>query len=486
MCCCCSHNPLINPTHKQQEFNYPPNKQASSTFQSFSLLFPTMKLSTLSLIILATIYDLVAVNATIHHHLRHRDHRQDDLVVDKDPNSHRLLIDTQICVNDSDCPDGYRCGDEEHAVLQVTTCEMVEPLPIGSECDEPTDCESGLCHDGLCMIPLDNPCENDIDCITGRCDDSCLLTLEEGETCDEPSDCMSGHCADEKCVATCSSNDDCSVGQECLFVENVGSFCLDVEEPSSDTGTTASTNDAIGSGDSVSNNIIDGVPSSAPSVSDSPSLRPSLSLVPSNSPTETGQPSAGPSTTTDSPYPSASPSQAPSMSISPTRMPSLSPSLVPTEEMSMVPSSSPSSSPSELPSSIPSDIPSSFPSSMPSKAPTPVPTPTPCDHIHVELLTEDWVDESTISLLRGNIGLDKRGPFPGKLTRYTFDYCVDPGVCHEVLLEDEHGDGICCQYGNGYFKVYVNGAFVGQSPTGWWSEFHQPINCASNASYIGR
>ena len=451
-----------------------------------------MRVTPIATIVFASMSNPYSVHAN--HHLR-RQHRQADRVLNENDHDRQPLISLTSCTTDNDCRDGYRCGNEDHPDLQITVCEQLDPLPVRSECDEHTDCETGLCHDGVCKIPLDKDCTNNIDCITGRCDNICLIPRKEGETCDEPSDCTSGHCGNEKCVAVCASDKDCSLGLECLHVENVGSFCLDPAGLSSDASANDPMNSKIGGdgssvfdrdGDGARDNGFDGVSSSAPSVSNAPSFPPSVSSAPSSSPTETGQPSPGPTVPTGSPYPSPSPTELPSMSASPSQMPSLPPSLAPTEEMSMVPSSSPSSSPSELPSSIPSDIPSSFPSSMPSKAPTPVPTPTPCDHIHVELLTEDWVDESTISLLRGNIGLDKRGPFPGKLTRYTFDYCVDPGVCHEVLLEDEHGDGICCQYGNGYFKVYVNGAFVGQSPTGWWSEFHQPINCASNASYIGR
>ena len=240
------------------------------------------------------------------------------------------------------------------------------------------------------MIPVGGLCTSSTDCVTNRCTNepsgTCEPQEEEGAVCRAPTDCVSGHCFDEKCVASCSSTNDCSLGLECLFVENVGSFCLDPVGLSSDTSANDPLNSKTGGGgsslfdrdgDGARDNGFDGVPSSAPSVSNSPSSQPSVSFFPSTSPTETGQSSPGPTVPTGSPYPSPGPSKTPSMSVLPTEMPSTPPSMAPTEEASMVPSKSPSSSPSQLPSFIPSDIPSSFPSSMPSKAPTPLPTPGP-------------------------------------------------------------------------------------------------------------
>ena len=345
-------------------------------------LSPTMKLFGLVVMVLTSMPGLSGVKANNHHHLRRGGV---EVRTEQEPDR-RLFISLTSCTTDNDCRDGYHCGNDKHPDLQATVCEKVDPLPVGSECDEHTDCESGLCHDRVCKIPLDKPCEDNVDCITGRCDDTCLLPLEEGDTCNEPSDCFSGHCADEKCVTTCNNNMDCGLGLECLFVENAGSFCLDPAALSSDARANDPLNSKIGGGglslfdrdgDGARDNGFDGMSSSPPSISNSQSSQPSVSLVPSSSPTETGQPSPGPTAPTGSPYPSPQPSELPSTSVSPTEMPSLSPSLAPTEEMSMVPSSSPSSSPSGLPSSIPSDIPSSFPSSMPSKAPTPLPTPGP-------------------------------------------------------------------------------------------------------------
>ena len=421
--------PTIHRPTNAKQFPYTTNLNQSVS---------TMKLPSLFLIIVLTImHDMVAVNAAGKHLRSHHD----DNEVDKQEHDRALVIALTSCTADSDCLDGQRCG-ETHETLQERICEDIPLLTAGSDCTtddqcdtgfcinsvcpkectsnidctgtercaaveatatgertvcvplsptgysctDNTECASGLCHNEVCKIPLYKECTTSDDCITGRCDDTCLLPLGEGDTCDEPSDCFSGHCFDEKCVVSCTSTNECGLGMECLFVENVGSFCLDPVGLSADTSANDPLNSKIGGdgsslfdrdGDGARDNGFDGVPSVAPSVSNSPSSQPSTSLIPSSSPTETGQPSPGPTVPTGSPYPSPGPSKTPSMSVLPTEMPSTLPSMAPTEEASMVPSSSPSSSPSQLPSSIPSDFPSFFPSSMPSKAPTPVPTPLP-------------------------------------------------------------------------------------------------------------
>ena len=77
----------------------------------------------------------------------------------------------------------------------------------------------------------------------------------------------------------------------------------------------------------------------------------------------------------------------------------------------------------------------------------------------------------------GDTELDMHGPFGMGKEEYTFDYWVDPSVCHKVKMEDSWSDGICCGYGDGFFKVYLNGGLVGEAPIGPWSEYEVDINC---------
>ena len=43
---------------------------------------------------------------------------------------------------------------------------------------------------------------------------------------------------------------------------------------------------------------------------------------------------------------------------------------------------------------------------------------------------------------------------------YNYKYCL-PASCHEFVIEDSYGDGICCSYGSGNYSIKVNGVEVG-------------------------
>ena len=62
-------------------------------------------------------------------------------------------------------------------------------------------------------------------------------------------------------------------------------------------------------------------------------------------------------------------------------------------------------------------------------------------------------------------------------TVYTFDYCINPGTCAEVTWKSLWSIGICCENGEGYFRVYMNGDLVGEAPEGKFSEFTETFYC---------
>jgi len=43
---------------------------------------------------------------------------------------------------------------------------------------------------------------------------------------------------------------------------------------------------------------------------------------------------------------------------------------------------------------------------------------------------------------------------------YNYNFCL-PASCHEFVIEDSYGDGICCSYGSGSYSIKVNGVEVG-------------------------
>jgi len=70
----------------------------------------------------------------------------------------------------------------------------------------------------------------------------------------------------------------------------------------------------------------------------------------------------------------------------------------------------------------------------------------------VELLTDDYGGETFFSITDedGNIIAEEEG-FDNN-TLYTFDYCVGEG-CYDFFILDTSGDGICCEFGDGYYRV---------------------------------
>jgi len=128
------------------------------------------------------------------------------------------------------CPDGGGCqtdSDCESGVCVDGTCQPVGPTctdgiqngtetdvdcgggacpacPDGGGCQTGSDCDSGVCVDGICQPAsctdgIRNGTETDVDCGGGTCP-----TCPDGGGCQTDSDCQSGVCIDGMCVApTC-------------------------------------------------------------------------------------------------------------------------------------------------------------------------------------------------------------------------------------------------------------------------------------------
>jgi len=200
-----------------------------------------------------------------------------------------------------------------------------------------------------------------------------------------------------------------------------------------------------------------GSPSSGPSVA--PSLIPSLfpTLEPSSIPSM--HPSLRPSF-----FPTMLPSLKPSLypSLHPTLIPSSFPSLRPTMIPSLKPSSAPSSSPSSSPSRIPSLAPSQFPSisMVPSLNPTAQPTVTPltCVPFHLQIQLDEHPEEFSWSLSQdfGSVLIEVSYEEDDISRYYEYSFCLDPAGCHTFHVEDTWNDGICCEYGKGSYKGFLN------------------------------
>merc|ERR1712194_972152 len=110
----------------------------------------------------------------------------------------------------------------------------------------------------------------------------------------------------------------------------------------------------------------------------------------------------------------------------------------------------------------PTQPPTPAPTQMPV---TPAPTPTSCSEtvIKVKILADDYGSETTWDLINEcDGGLVRSGGPYNPNQEVEDEFCISAAQ-YKFTIQDSAGDGICCGYGRGNYKVLVNGVpqFVG-------------------------
>lgn len=89
-------------------------------------------------------------------------------------------------------------------------------------------------------------------------------------------------------------------------------------------------------------------------------------------------------------------------------------------------------------------------------------TPCPEAAIDIEVFT-DWYPLETrwevTDAITGEI-IAAEGPYEEWEHLYTRRVCVPWGRCFTFTIHDSYGNGICCNWGNGYYNVYYEGALI--------------------------
>ncbi|MEO1481375.1 MAG: hypothetical protein AAFU77_04665 [Myxococcota bacterium] len=135
-------------------------------------------------------------------------------------------IAANSCANNSDCTvPGETCVSG--------VCEVAPDL--GGECDESSDCRTGVCERGVCIAELGNQCISNKECPDACIDGACAPFSNAGEPCDgsETDDCAGDLlCKDSSCVNRdgCRSDFECGgletcVREECQPFAPVGREC---------------------------------------------------------------------------------------------------------------------------------------------------------------------------------------------------------------------------------------------------------------------
>lgn len=86
--------------------------------------------------------------------------------------------------------------------------------------------------------------------------------------------------------------------------------------------------------------------------------------------------------------------------------------------------------------------------------------------VHLELKTDNYCEETTWKLYNSaNQVVQQGGPYTANQqdnTVFNYWWNLNPSECYRLEVLDQYGDGICCSYGNGYYKLRSNGTLIVQ------------------------
>ena len=134
----------------------------------------------------------------------------------------------------------------------------------------------------------------------------------------------------------------------------------------------------------------------------------------------------------------------------------------------------------DAPTVSPAPSMSSAPSNAPSVSSAPSSTPTDfCPtglKANVKILTDNWPEETSWEIKdAGNNIVASRNSFSSQGTLYEDSVCLAEtetcsGTDYVFTVFDSYGDGLCCEYGNGSYRVTVEGELLAEGNSFDFSE----------------
>ena len=115
------------------------------------------------------------------------------------------------------------------------------------------------------------------------------------------------------------------------------------------------------------------------------------------------------------------------------------------------------------PPTPPAPPPSPSPPPSPPAPPTPPPAP-PAVILTIEILTDNYPQETTWTLHRGTTSVAVGGPYNARATTYTHTYPLADGS-YIFTLSDSARDGLCCRYGRGAWSLAFDGTSIVEGDT---------------------
>ncbi|MBK7384599.1 MAG: T9SS type A sorting domain-containing protein [Flavobacteriales bacterium] len=86
--------------------------------------------------------------------------------------------------------------------------------------------------------------------------------------------------------------------------------------------------------------------------------------------------------------------------------------------------------------------------------------------VQLELKTDNYCEETSWKLYNAaNQVIQQAGPYTANTqdnTVFNYWWNLNPNECYRLEILDAYGDGFCCSYGNGYYKVRSGGVIIAQ------------------------
>ena len=135
----------------------------------------------------------------------------------------------QDCSSDSDC---------ETNICHAGICASPQPVELGNACTGNGECKSYNCQGGKCVDGVtakDAVCRDNTECKSKNCEaGKCGLNVE-GLACGGDNECKDNICYEKKCAKKCTKQDDCGAKQDCGSDDGKRAFCYD-RKYATDTG----------------------------------------------------------------------------------------------------------------------------------------------------------------------------------------------------------------------------------------------------------
>lgn len=127
----------------------------------------------------------------------------------------------------------------------------------------------------------------------------------------------------------------------------------------------------------------------------------------------------------------------------------------------------PTHNPTHSPTRNPTSVPTVDPTQIPTKKPTPTPSNRSIERtvslctssmrkVKVEVMTDRYGEDTSWEILdpQGNTLIASEKDY-GQYENDIRIFCLEDGQSYDFILHDSVGDGMCCSYGKGYYKIFV-------------------------------